>query len=162
MSLESELEANTAAINRLTAMLAGTNFSAAPQDAQANIPPLEAAIEAGIERASSEPDAPKARKPRGPNKVKEEAPAAVKAAVRPASQSPSSGVGRDEALYASLCELIVDLAEKDEKRAVGILKDFGANRAPELKPDQLERAHAAFAAALEEFDTPADVVSSLV
>ncbi len=154
MSLENALEENTAALNRLTSVMVG--FTSAPGECNLPDKQLDAAVQQEIENASA--NAPKVRKPRGPNKVKEEATPAP--AVAPASRS--LGAGRDEKLYKSLCDLVIEVAEKDEPRAVAIIKSFGCNRAPELKPDQIQPAIDAFSAALEELDTPADAGSSLV
>ncbi len=150
------LHENTAALNRLSSLLAGTNFTSAPSRGPVTpSPELDKAVDEAIENASS--DAPKVRKPRSPNKAKA---SDEPTAPPPATKAPAV---RDDKLYASLCELILDYAERtDEATAQKILLTFGANRAPELKPDQLERAHAAFAYALEQIDVPAEGGSSLV
>lgn len=136
MSLEDTIQENTAAVKQLVSMLAGTNFSAGPQTAM-NAATPGADIQEDVTPSPS--PAPTTRKPRGPNKPKEQTTAPVAAAP-------------DTSVFDKLVELVTELAESDggPNKLRAIFKTFGVARASELKPEQHEVASDAIADALHE------------
>lgn len=133
MSLEDAIQENTAAVKQLVSMLAGTNFSAAPQTMT-----NAATSGADIQEDVTPSPAPTTRKPRGPNKPKEQTVAAV--------EPETNGV------YDKLVELVTELAESDggPNKLRAVFATFNVKRASELKPEQHQAAVGAVAAALDE------------
>lgn len=116
MSLEKALEANTAAINRLTEMLAKEVWHA-PAPETTTVPPTEPKAEA-------------------------KKPASSKAAPAPAAETPASTAAEPDAAtstslsYDDIKTPFLDLAKRDLAAAQALIAEFGFKTLKDAKPEQ--------------------------